>query len=355
MSSEVPEDLKGLKSAIESITTKVTEGKQQSNEYNISIKTNLINIVDLIKKLKNNNFLTELPKVQKELRDTKQQLTESEENLKRATDMLSEKDKSITEIQTELEEKKRELEEKQTELEEKKNNESSSEEEKSRLENEISSLKTQINEENSNKNKVIEEKEKIIQSINDLTGELNTKINSIETIVGELGQIQDENGNFVVEDNFKKIISDLEEIIGKMPDKTDQSLSEEQITKIYNNYNNMDERKKNQIRSYLSEIPAKNYMFVFTENKDKKAMASILYKHKDRIPLKDEIFDNKIGGRRAKTRRRKKNNNYRKTKKYFRGGYVYKSPLSKKHKKIQKNKNSYRKNVTSRSSQKTDT
>ena len=65
MSSEVPEDLKGLKSAIESITTKVAEGKQQSNEYNISIKNNLINIVNLIKKLKNNNFLTELPKVQK--------------------------------------------------------------------------------------------------------------------------------------------------------------------------------------------------------------------------------------------------------------------------------------------------
>lgn len=323
--SPLNQALSGLGTTIQSITGKVDAGKTKVREYKIQIITKLKEVIQQLNSLKDNSNFKALPQLRKQLQDSQLALQKKTEeldttklNLDKANKELEELRKNIALINDEIEKKNKQIKDLTNSIGEK--------------DNEISELNGQIKELNEKKkdaesqlSSAQKETDSLIQKIGNINATLGTQIELIDTIANELGDLGSDSDDVAIQ--FKAVGDNIMAIMNMInnPSQSNSSASVNAAnvsqTPLYDKFMKLNDDQKEQI-----------YRELDNNNRDDKYRNIILNSITSNTP-QDKINIQNIlsqryrgdllkGGRRKRKTRKMR---HRKTKKTYKGGYVYNS------------------------------
>lgn len=316
--SPLNQALSGLGTTIQSITGKVEAGKTKVREYKTQIITKLKEVVQQLNSLKDNSNFKALPQLRKQLQDSQvalQQKTEeldtTKSNLDKANQELEELRKNIALINDEIEKKNKQINDLTNSIGEK-------DEQISELNGQIKELNEQKKDAESQLASAQKETDSLIQKIGNINATLGTQIELIDTIANELGDLGSDGDDVAIQ--FKAVGDNIMAIMNMInnPSQSNSSVNAANVsqTPLYDKFIKLNDQQKNQIYSTIGDKYRNAILDNMISNtpQDKINIQNILSKYYSGDLLK--------GGRRKRKTRKMR---HRKTKKTYKGGYVYNS------------------------------
>jgi chromosome segregation ATPase len=325
--SPLNQALSGLGTTIQSITGKVEAGKNRVREYKIQIITKLKEVVQQLNSLKENNNLKALPQLRKQLQDSQvtlqektEELDKTKSNLDKANQELDTLRKNIALINDDLEKKNKQINDLTNSVGEK--------------DNQITELNGQITDLNKKKEEAErqfasaqKETDSLIQRIGNINATLGTQIELIDTIANELGDLGSDSDDVAIQ--FKAVGDNIMAIMNMINNPSESNSSASASVNaanvsglpLYDKFMKLNDDQKEQIYRELDNNNRDNkYRNIIVNNitsntpQDKINIQNILSK----------IYRGNLlqGGRRKRKTRKMR---HKKTKKTYKGGYVYSS------------------------------
>jgi len=350
--------LTGLGTTIQTITGKVEAGKERVRAYKSQLIAKLREVVDQLNKLKDDNNLKSIPQLRNQLQTTQESLQQRTEELAQTKGLLDAANRNLSELQTRMNQINQELENKNRQIADLTN----SGREKDKAIEELGKQITDLDNEKKNaEHDLINAQEQInllVQKIGQINVTLENQIQLIDSIVAELGDLGNEGDDVAVQ--FKNVGENIQTIMNmlknpgqgpaippnpngppafqpqpqpqvpRIPPKPMQRLFSQETNNYYNKFMASDNQAKS---TFYRKIPGPSRNVIQRNiekaaNGDQEAITVIKTELSNII---DRGSAPLLGG---KSRRNKRRNNkhkktikrkLRKTKKNYKGGYVYSS------------------------------
>lgn len=320
--SPLNDALNGLGTTIDSITQKVETGKQKVKAYKEEIVQKLSEVIKQLEKLKENQNIKDIPKIQGQLLNsnealqktteslnlTKKQLDESNAKLENLQQTLDGVNTQLANVTAELAKKQEELGSATDGLKEKDATIQSLNEEMARLQQQKAEAEKQVGEAQG-------EVTSLIDRIGQINQTLVKQIELIDTIAGELGNNED------VMQGFAAISRNIEAIVNLInnPDRTAKQPTAASNTPLYDKYSKLSNEEREAILDKIREKNERDYQIIMESFS--KAESDPVFKRNIQNVL-SRNSDIMFGGRR---KRRTMKRRGKKTRKLYKGGYVYSS------------------------------
>lgn len=318
--SPLNQALSGLGTTIQSITGKVEAGKNKVREYKTQIITKLKEVVQQLNSLKDNSNFKALPQLRKQLQDSQVALQQKTEELDTTKSSLDKSNQELEILRNNIASINDSLEKKNKQINELTNSIGEKDEQISELNGQIKELNEQKKDAESQLASAQKETDSLIQKIGNINATLGTQIELIDTIANELGDLGSDSDDVAIQ--FKAVGDNIMAIMNMInnPSQGNSSASVNAAnvsqTPLYDKFMKLNDEQKAQIYRELGNTYAKSIELTQLSNdpSKKKNIQNILSQRYSGDLLK--------GGRR---KRKTKKMRHRKTKKTYKGGYVYNS------------------------------
>ena len=325
--SPLNQALSGLGTTIQSITGKVEAGKNKVREYKTQIITKLKEVVQQLNSLKDNSNFNALPQLRKQLQDSQLALQQKTEELDTTKSNLDKANQELDTLRNNIASINDEIDKKNAQINNLTNSVGEKDKQISELNDQIKDLNKQKEDAESQLASAQKETDSLIQKIGTINATLGTQIELIDTIANELGNLGSDSDDVAIQ--FKAVGDNIMAIMNMInnPSESNSSASASinpanvSVLPLYDKFMKLNDEQKEQIYREIDnnnkhDIYRKTILNNIDSNtpKDKTNIQNILSRN-----YKGDLL--KGGRRKRKTRKMR----HRKTKKTYKGGYVYNS------------------------------